>query len=441
MNATATAKIVRYPDGVDEEVGFAERSPSARPPGWRPRRFVRSIAGALSTAWQALFGIAALIVGLSVLATIPGLQLLSLGYLLEVSGRVCRTGRLRSGFVGLFKAARLGSVLFCSWLLLWIPRLASSLYQDALSIDPGGKAAAFWKAAVILTTVWVVLHIAAATYRGGRLRYFLWPRPIRFLRRFFSPQGYAEARDAVWDFVSGLRLPHYLFLGWRGFAGGFVWLVVPISLLAAGRSAPVVGFLGGLLLAVVVMYLPFLQTRMAAENRLLAILEVHPIRQAYKRAPIAFALALLVTLAFALPLYLLKIELIPREAAWLPSLLFVMFIFPARLLCGWALARAKRRAERTSLEAPSDNGQPAEAVEPGAPGDVREPADTIRDRDSFAQGRPRHWLWRYAGRMVMLPAAGIYVLIVYFTQYLSWYGVWSLYEQHAFLLPVPFLGG
>jgi hypothetical protein len=38
----------------------------------------------------------------------------------------------------------------------------------------------------------------------------------------------------------------------------------------------------------------------------------------------------------------------------------------------------------------------------------------------------------------MIPVAAFYVLIVYFTQFISWYGIWSLYEQHAFLLPVPF---
>ncbi len=40
----------------------------------------------------------------------------------------------------------------------------------------------------------------------------------------------------------------------------------------------------------------------------------------------------------------------------------------------------------------------------------------------------------------MVPVVLIYVVIAYFTQYLSWYGVWSLYEQHAFLVPAPFLG-
>ena len=104
------------------------------------------------------------------------------------------------------------------------------------------------------------------------------------------------------------------------------------------------------------------------------------------------------TLLFALPLYLLKVEIIPREAAWLPSLIFVAFIFPARLLTGWAYARAQRRAA------------------------------------------PRHWVFRWGARLAMAAAAIAYAVVVYFTQFTSWYGIASLYEQHAFLLPVPFLG-
>ena len=45
---------------------------------------------------------------------------------------------------------------------------------------------------------------------------------------------------------------------------------------------------------------------------------------------------------------------------------------------------------------------------------------------------------RWTGRLPLLPVAGFYVLVVFFTQYTSWNGVWSLYEQHAFLVPVPF---
>ncbi len=50
----------------------------------------------------------------------------------------------------------------------------------------------------------------------------------------------------------------------------------------------------------------------------------------------------------------------------------------------------------------------------------------------------RHWTSRTAARLGMLPMVAFYVLVVFFTQYTAWHGAWSLYEQHAFLLPVPF---
>jgi hypothetical protein len=40
--------------------------------------------------------------------------------------------------------------------------------------------------------------------------------------------------------------------------------------------------------------------------------------------------------------------------------------------------------------------------------------------------------------MAIVVTAVFYVLVVFFAQYTSWGGVSSLYEQHAFLLPVPF---
>jgi hypothetical protein len=43
------------------------------------------------------------------------------------------------------------------------------------------------------------------------------------------------------------------------------------------------------------------------------------------------------------------------------------------------------------------------------------------------------------GRLAIIPAAAFYVLVVFLAQYTSWGGAASLYDQHAFLLPVPFL--
>ncbi len=350
-----------------------------------------------------LFGAATMIVILAILATIPILQFLSLGYLLEAAGRVARSGRIRDGFIGIRKAARIGSIVLGTWILLLPLRLVSDLWADARLIDPASGTTRGWAIAVTILTVVLVPHIIWAWYRGGRFRHFLGPAPVRFCKRVVRGGMLVEARDGVWDFVTELRLPYYAFLGFRGFAGALVWLFVPVTMLAIATQLPsglgvLVGLLGGLLLATVVLYLPFAQTHFAVENRFRAIFELRAVRRLFRRAPIAFWFALLITLASALPLYLLKIELTPREVAWLPSLIFVVFIFPARILTGWAVGRGLRRDE------------------------------------------PRHFIFRWSARLAALPIAATYALIVYFTQYLSWYGAYSLYEQHAFLLPVPFLG-
>jgi hypothetical protein len=347
-----------------------------------------------------LFGAFALTVGLAFLAAIPIAQFLALGYLLEASGRIGRTGRLRNGFVGVRKAARLGSIVLGTWLMLFPLRLVSDLWESAELIEPGGLIARVWKVGLIALTIVMFLHILGACARGGKLRYFFWPftTPLWLARRIARGGYYTEARDAVWNFVISLRLPYYFWLGLRGFAGTFVWLAVPVALIAAGRKVPPLGFLGAALLIYVVCYVPFLQVRFAAENRFRALFELRAIRDHFRRAPWAFAVALLLTLLFALPLYLLKIEMIPRETAWMTSLVFLVFIFPARLLAGWAYGLAARRAW------------------------------------------PRHWFFRWTGRLLLIPTAAFYVLIVFFTQYTGWNGIWSLYEQHAFLLPVPFFG-
>ena len=292
----------------------------------------------------------------------------------------------------------MGSVILGVWLLVWPLRLVSSLAASARLIAPGSRADRGWSTALVVLSVLVVVHILGACWRGGKLRHFFWPAPFKLLREVWRGGAYGRARDAVCDFILGLRLPYYFWLGLRGLAGGLVWLVVPITLLAAGRRAPPLGFLGGLLLVVVLVYLPFLQTRFAAENRFGALFEVRGVRALFRRAPLAFWLALVVTLAFAVPLYLLKIEIIPREAAWLPSLVFVVFTLPARMITGWACGYAAHRP------------------------------------------RNRHWFFRLISRLAMLPVAAIYAIVVYFTQFTSWHGIYSLYEQHAFLLPVPFLG-
>jgi len=172
-----------------------------------------------------------------------------------------------------------------------------------------------------------VLHVLIACARGGKLRHFFWPftNPIWFGKRIAAGGYYAAARDAVWDFVVSLRLPYYFWLGLRGFAGALLWLVVPVTLFAVARLLPLqgkpeqvggvrflIGLFGGVQLTCFVLFVPFLQVHFAAQNRFRAFLDVPGVCVQFWRAPWAFAVAFFFTLLFALPLYLLKIEMIPR---------------------------------------------------------------------------------------------------------------------------------
>ncbi|MDB5352668.1 MAG: hypothetical protein JWN86_3915 [Planctomycetota bacterium] len=368
-----------------------------------PRRtlwgVVRSVARGVGSATEWLFGVASLILGLSFLAALPILQFLSLGYLLEASGRVARTGRLRDGLIGVRRAARAGGMMAGMWLSLWPAWFVQSYAGSAELIDPGGPVARGWRAATVAVIVLSLLHIFVACARGGRLRHFLWPfgNPFWLIGRLRRGGLYAEARDGLWTFAASLHLPHYFRVGLVGFLGTIAWIIPPAILIAAGGKAPVLGVLGVIVLAVIVPFLPFLQVHYAVEGRVSAMFSRRAVRDHFRRAPWAFAFALMVMLLAAIPLYLLKLEMISRDAAWLPSLVFVIFLAPARLLTGWAYARSLRRE------------------------------------------RPRHWLFRVLGRLAIIPVAVLYVMVVFFSQYTSWAGVGSLYEQHAFLLPVPFL--
>lgn len=360
---------------------------------------IRRAARWIAAAAERLFGFASLFLGLSILAALPVAQFLSLGYLFEASARVARTGRLRDGLIGVRRAAWVGGVVAGTWLALLPLHAIQSFAHSAEMIDPGGRIARGWGRAVTLTAILSFLHVASAWARGGRLRYFLWPfgHPFWLVSRLKRGGLYVETRDALWQFVTSLRLVRYFRLGLIGFLGTLMWIAPPSALIAAGGRFPLLGVLGALLLALIVPFLPFLQVRFAVEDRAAAFFSPGAIRDRFRRAPWAFAFALLVLLAASIPLYLLKIEMIPRESAWLPSLLFVAFLAPARLLAGWAYYRSG-----------------------------------LRDRS-------RHWTLRVLGRLAILPASALYVLVVFFAQYISWEGAASLFEQHAFLLPVPFL--
>lgn len=391
------ASLDDAPEGaVDQDLIEADSPPQ--------RNIVGRIVQGLMSAWEWSFGVVSMIVILAFLATVPILNLMSLGYLLEVSGRIVRTGKFTQGFVGIRKAARIGSIVAGTWLMFLPLRLLSDAWQSAWLIDPQSVQTRNLWVITMIATVAVSLHVAWACYRGGRLRHFLWPAPIKFFKTIFHGGMYAQAREGTLAFIKELHLWHYFSLGARGFVGTLLWLLVPVLWMIAARQIndPGAAFLASLpgmfMFAFVLLYLPFLQARFAAENRIKALFEVRAIRGLFRQAPLAWWLALFTTLLFALPLYLLKIEMIDREIAWLPSLFFVVFIFPARILSGWAVAVARKRE------------------------------------------KPAHFVWRWMSRLAAIPVVVSYIFFMYLFLYISWRGADSLLEQHAFLVPVPFLG-
>ncbi len=367
----------------------------AAPVEERPLSFAGRQLHRARTAVAVAFGFATMIALLAVLAAIPGVQLLSLGYLLEAEGRVGRSGRLRGALPGLLPLARIGGaalgllVVFSPWLLV------RDLRHDAILIDPASHAArslAIWSNVLLAAAS---VHAVLALLRGGRLGMFL--RPIKNLRasvaRIASGEGLGT--DRALRAVRSLELGHYFFLGLKGFAAALIWIAVPTLLLSLARRAPPLALLGGVLLALLVVPLPLLQARLAAENRFRAGFELGEVWRRYRRAPLASLAALVLTVGLAIPLYVLKIELIPRDARVLAAAVFLVTILPTKLAAGKAYARGGR------------------------------------------EGRA-FFPFRFVAAVLGIAVAAAYVGVVFLTRFIEWRGASGLFEQHAFLVPVAF---
>ena len=225
--------------------------------------------------------------GLSILAALPLVQLLSLGYFLESSARVARTGRLRDGLIGVRKAARVGGLVLGTMLSLLPLWLAGSYAQTADLIDPGGSCRPGLAGGPGDRDRADIRSDPHGLRRGGRLRHFFWPVGIPFwLARGLKAGGlYTGARDGFWEFTASLRLPYYFHLGLVGFLGTLVWLVVPGQPDRGQRPVPGARVPGGFLLAFVAPSLPFLQVRYAVEGQVGALFSLRSIRERFRRAP------------------------------------------------------------------------------------------------------------------------------------------------------------
>ena len=439
----APAELIAERDGVDVT---SYRLPP-RPP------ILKHPIKAFFWCVRAGFGIVSLILLLAVIAAIPVVNFLALGYLLEVEGRVARTGKLRNAFLLLDVAPRFGSIVLGIWLWVIPLRLIATMRGDVAFLDPGGNAERFLNAFAPFIAVLIGTHVCLALARGGSLLHFFFiPQQLpeqKFIKvllgvgagvlvlvslaspphlvvaagvvlvlpvllspvsaflnarwlwnRLKNHDFMAYATAGVQDLLLRLRLRHHFWLGVRGFAGAFIWLVIPTSLFAAatpdsgGRG--VLSFIGGVGLIVVFSWLPFLQARFAMTGRWGDMFDRHAIKQLYRKTPLTWFLATAAVYVLALPLYLPKVYLLPSDATWLVTIVFIVTIYPARVFTGWVVYRSTHR-----------DTQP--------------------------------WFgWRWLSRTLTVPLLALYVFLLFFTPLIGEHGKRILFEHHALLLPVPF---
>ena len=355
-------------------------------------------------AWfvRACFGIVSLILMLAVIAAIPIVNFLALGYLLEVEGRVARTGKLRNAFLLLDVAPRFGSIVLGIWLWVIPLRVIATMRGDVAFLDPGGNADRFLTAFSPFFAALIATHLCLALARGGSLSCFFRPiKNIRWLmKRWHSGDYMSHATAGVQDILLRLRLRHHFWLGVRGFAGAFIWLAIPTALFASatpgGGGQNLLSGIGGLGLVIVFSWLPFLQARFAMTGRWGDMFNRRAIKQLYRKTPLAWFLATAVVYVLALPLYLPKVYLLPSDAMWLVTIVFIVTIYPARVFTGWVVHRATHRTTTP-------------------------------------------WFgWRWLSRTLTVPLLALYVFLLFFTPLIGEHGKGVLFEHHALLLPVPF---
>ncbi|MGV3483685.1 MAG: DUF4013 domain-containing protein [Planctomycetaceae bacterium] len=379
--------------------------PSSRKPS---ESFGRRTLAAIVQFTRFAFETFSLISLLAVMTALPLVQLVSFGYLLDVSGKLTRGATLRDAVAWRATAGRIGLALLALFVLSLPIRLLSHWATVAEVISPGTVRAELLRSVAIVLAVAAVMHLGWAWARGGRLVHYLWPAPLRWIRNAWRPRIWLDAADAWLAMIGSMELPRLFWLGLRGAVGTLLWLSPATVIILVNRNgqsglAGLIGAVSLVCLGIALMYLPMLQANFAADNRLRSLFAVKTVRADFRRAPWAWLGAMILTLVvLPIPLYLLKIEPPPAELIWLPTWFFIALMLPARIASGMAMRRARSKAEPSGWWA------------------------------AFS---------RWIVRLLMPPVVGVYLLFVYLSQYVSWDGLQTWVQQHAVLVPVPFVGG
>lgn len=365
-----------------------------------------------------LFRVVSLVTLLAILTAIPVLQLIAFGYLLNVAGRLAGGATFRNSLPGLPQAGQIGLAAVGLGLASLPTQLLAHWESVAVLIQPGSPSTGVMRFLAMAGSGVALAYLMGAWALGGRLADYGWPvsfcfGPKRYLRCLVSRSAWLALPDRLWEFTVSLEMPRYFWLGLRGAVGTLIWLIPAFIIMVTFRegetgAAGLLGVVALLVLGITMLYLPMLQAHFAAENRFSALFNVRRIRDDFCGAPWAWLAAMLLTLLILpLPLYFLKIEATQREVMWLPCLVFVAFMLPARIATGIALRRCRRNRLESDLQ-PTGKWPKVS---------------------------------RWSVRLVMPLVVAIYLGFVYVSQYTSWDGLGTWVAQHAVLIPVPFSDG
>jgi hypothetical protein len=377
-----------------------ERMGPGRFPGiWKPFR---------SLFWliHLGFGTVCLILVLAILAAIPGLNILTLGYLIDPQKRVAESGRLRDGFPLMVLAPRLGVIVFFSVLLLVPIRFQAFRVSDAAVILGATHPRVVQMQSFLQVMQWVIaIHLMLAICRGGTVGCFL--RPFKniawFLRKLLTGKGREEMSTGTEQVLQLVRPMHHFWIGLKAFVGAILWLLIPTGLLVAysapGRTAPIFGVLsvlGGVLMIPVAAWLPQLQVHQAVTGKFRSIFSVRAARHVIRTTPVSWMLTTVLMYLMTLPLYLTKIKLLPADALLVLTPFFIILTYPARILVAWAYHRGTSRLQVAA------------------------------------------WPYRWTTKLVILPLLAGYAGFLFVTPLISELGKAAPLENQAFLSPVPY---
>ena len=377
-----------------------ERMGPGRFPGiWKP---VRSLFWLIRVA----IGTVCLVLILAILAAVPGLNILTLGYLIDPQKRVAESGRLRDGFPLMVLAPRLGVIVLCSVLLLAPIRIQAVRVSDAAVIlgESHARVVQMQTFLYVMQTI-VAIHLMLAIARGGTLGCFLRPfkNVIWFLRKILTRKGREEMSVGTEQVLLLVKPLQHFWIGLKAFVGAVLWLLIPAGLLvsysAPGRTAPIFGvlsFLGAMLMIPVAAWLPQLQVHQAVTGRFRSIFAVSAARRVIRNAPLSWMLTTVLMYVMTFPLYLTKIKLLPADALLVLTPFFIVLTYPARVLVAWAY------------------------------------------HYSMKQVRPAWFPYRWSIKLIMLPLLAGYAGFLFLTPFVSELGKAAPLENQAFLSPVPY---